>query len=99
MRTAARRFFNHQAVRRPLSVIVLALIDAVALAFGVLVPAYAAGDVVGVLVYLPVVLAVGLALFAAHDLYDRAARRRKPGALVGAVMWWAGLLAIRSVVF
>ena len=44
-------------------------------------------------------LAVGLALFAAQDLYDRAVARRNPAALIGAVMWWAGLLATGSVVY
>jgi exopolysaccharide biosynthesis polyprenyl glycosylphosphotransferase len=52
-----------------------------------------------VMAYLPVVLAVGLALFAAQDLYDRAATRRNPAALIGALMLWAGLLAIGSVVY
>ncbi len=101
MREAARRIFNVQAFRRPLSVTVLILIDAVALALGILVSAYLTGDgwIGEVTTSLPVVLAVGLALFAAHDLYDRAARRRNPGALIAAVMWWAGLLIIGSSVY
>jgi exopolysaccharide biosynthesis polyprenyl glycosylphosphotransferase len=101
LREAARRIFNVQAFRRPLSVTVLILIDAVALASGILVSAYLTGSgrVGEVTTSLPVVLAVGLALFAAHDLYDRAARRRNPGALIAAVMWWAGLLIIGSSVY
>jgi FlaA1/EpsC-like NDP-sugar epimerase len=69
---------------------------------GILVSAYLAGDVQveeATTLLLPVVLAVGLALFAAHDLYDRAVRRRNPGALIGAVLWWAGLLVIGSSVY
>jgi exopolysaccharide biosynthesis polyprenyl glycosylphosphotransferase len=100
VRETARRFFRFQAFRRLLSVVVLILIDAVALSVGVLDSAYFAGAGQQVLTtYLPIVLAVGLALFAAQDLYDRAAARRNPGALLGAVMLWAGLLIIGSVVY
>jgi exopolysaccharide biosynthesis polyprenyl glycosylphosphotransferase len=99
LREAARKLFNFHVIRRPLSVTVLILIDAAALALGILVSAYLTGAGQEVVVYLPVMLAVGLALFAAHDLYDRAAKRRNPGALIGAVMWWAGLLIIGSVVY
>src|SRR5919112_6621049 len=100
MRKTARRFFRFHAFRRLLSVVVLILIDAVALSVGVLDSAYFAGAGQEVLTtYLPIVLAVGLALFAAQDMYDRAASRRNPAALVGALMLWAGLLAIGSVVY
>jgi exopolysaccharide biosynthesis polyprenyl glycosylphosphotransferase len=99
LREAAKRLFRFYAFRRLLSVAVLAVIDAAALTLGVLVPAYLVGFGREVVSYLPVVLAVGLALFAAHDLYDRAVARRNPGALIGAVMWWAGLLIIGSVVY
>jgi exopolysaccharide biosynthesis polyprenyl glycosylphosphotransferase len=99
LREAARKLFNFHAIRRPLSVAALILIDSAALALGVLVSAYLVGAGQEVADYLPVMLAVGLALFAAHDLYGRAARRRNPGALVGAVMWWAGLLIIGSVLY
>jgi len=99
LREAARRLFNFHAIRRPLSVAVLILIDSVALTLAVLISAYLTGAGREVVAYLPVVLAVGLALFAAHDLYGRAAKRRNPGALVGAVMWWAGLLIIGSVIY
>jgi len=101
LREAARRLFRFHALRRLLSVAVLIFVDAAALSVGVLVSAYLVwGERIGeVLAYLPVVLAVGLALFAAQDLYDRALARRNPGALIGAVMWWAGLLVIGSVVY
>jgi exopolysaccharide biosynthesis polyprenyl glycosylphosphotransferase len=100
VRETARRFFRFHAFRRLLSVVVLILIDAVALSVGVLDSAYFAGAGQEVLTtYLPIVLAVGLALFAAQDLYDRAAARRNPGALLAAVMLWAGLLIIGSVVY
>ena len=99
MREAAKRLFRFYAFRRLLSVAVLAVIDAAALSLGVLVPAYLVGFGREVVSYLPVVLAVGLALFAAHDLYDRAVTRRNPGALIGEVMWWAGLLVVGSVIY
>src|SRR3954453_22535526 len=99
MREAARKIFNFHAFRRLLSVAVLILIDAAALSLATVVPAYLMGAGRGAVAYLPIVLAVGLAIFAAHDLYERAARRRNPGALIGAVLWWAGLLAIGSVVY
>src|SRR5918998_1444168 len=99
MREAARSLFRFHAFRRTLSVAVFILFDSATLALAVLVLAYLAGAGQEVVAYLPIMLAVGLALFAAHDLYNRAARRRNPGALVGAVMWWAGLLIIGSVGF
>ncbi|CAA9450566.1 MAG: Undecaprenyl-phosphate glycophosphotransferase [uncultured Rubrobacteraceae bacterium] len=99
MREAARRLFRFHAFRRLLSVVVLIFVDAAALSAGVLVTSYLTGAGQEILAYLPVVLAVGLALFAAQDLYDRAVARRNPAALLGAVMWWAGLLAIGSVVY
>ena len=100
MREAARRLFRFHAFRRLLSVVVLIFIDAAALSVGVLASSYLTGAGQEIVVsYLPVVLAVGLALFAAQDLYDRAIARRNPAALIGAVMWWAGLLVIGSVVY
>ena len=99
MREVTRRLLNFHALRRPLSAAVLVLIDSAALTLGVLVSAYLVGGGREIVAYLPVVLAVGLALFAAYDLYDRAARRRNPVALTGAVMWWAGLLTIGSVIY
>ncbi len=99
MREAARRLFNFHAFRRPLSVAVLMLIDAGALSSGVLVLAYLGGQVEEIITYLPVVLVVGITLFAANDLYDRAAGRRNPWAFAGALMLWAGLLVVGSVVY
>ena len=99
MRGVAKRIFSFHAFRRLLSVVILVLVDAAALSSGILTSAYFVGAGLGIMTYLPVVLVVGLALFAAHDLYDRAAGRRDPGALLGAVLWWAGLLVVGSVVY
>ena len=38
-------------------------------------------------------------VFAAHDLYDRARTRRDPGGLLGAVLSWAGVVVLGSVVY
>src|SRR5215208_4343974 len=87
LRETARRIFNLGAFRRPLSVAALILMDAAALVLAVLGSVYLVGedDQAGEVARssLPIMLAVGLALFAAHDLYDRASRRRNPGALIG----------------
>jgi exopolysaccharide biosynthesis polyprenyl glycosylphosphotransferase len=100
MREAARRLFRFHAFRRLLSVAVLIFVDAAALSAGVLASAYLMGaSQEAVVAYLPIVLAVGLALFAAQDLYDKALARRNPAALIGAVMLWAGLLIVGSVVY
>jgi len=99
LRRAARKLLYGEAIRRPLSVLVLLVLDAGALAAGSLLAAYLLGGLAEVLVALPILLALGLTIFWAHDLYDRAAARRNPGALVGALMWWAGLLVLGSVVY
>lgn len=44
-------------------------------------------------------LALGLAVFGALDLYDRAPRRRSPGALVGGLLLWAAVVSAGSVVY
>ena len=66
MKEAARRLFRFHAFRRLLSVGVLISIDVSALTIGVLTSAYLTGvDQLIVAAYLPIVLAVGIALFAA----------------------------------
>lgn len=88
-------------LRRSLSVATLLVLDAVSLALGLLVGLYLAGDgpVAAALGGAPVLLALGLAVFGALDLYDRAPRRRSPGALVGALLLWAGMAAVGSVAY
>src|SRR5829696_2021710 len=71
LRETARRIFNVRAFRRPLSMAVLILMDAAALALGVLGSVYLVGEdgQAGEVARssLPIMLALGLALFAAHD--------------------------------
>ena len=97
-----RKWFNTSAIRRPLSVLVLGGMDALALLFGLVAAAYLVrgGLFVGeVLVFGPILLALWIAIFAAHGLYERATTRRNQGALIGAVLWGAGLLTLGSVAY
>ena len=89
MRRVVKRLLGFYGMRRPLSILVLALVDALALVAGLA----SAGALVGgggrlaeVWPLLPIMLVVWLSVFAALDLYDRAAKRRNPGALIGTVM-------------
>ena len=90
------------AYRRPMSVLVLMLADAGGLLFGLVVAAYLVRRglfVEDVLLFAPILLTLWIAIFAAHDLYDRAHKRRKGGALLGAIFWGAGLLTFGSIVY
>ena len=93
---------NLHAFRRPLSVLALIAADAVGLLFGLAVAAYLVRGglfVEDVLLFGPILLAVWIAIFAAHDLYDRAHKRRKTGGLLAAIFWGAGLLTFGSIVY
>jgi len=90
-----------KALRRLLSIIVLALADAGALTVGTFGAAYTFdGTPVGEVADLaPLLLAAWVCIFAVFRLYDRAHNRRNPGALVGASLSWAGLVAIGSAIY
>jgi exopolysaccharide biosynthesis polyprenyl glycosylphosphotransferase len=90
-----------RALRRLLSIFVLALADAVALSVGLLGAAYTFGSVpVGEVRDLaPLLIAAWIGMFAVYRLYDRAHNRRNPGALVGAALSWAGLVAIGAAIY
>jgi exopolysaccharide biosynthesis polyprenyl glycosylphosphotransferase len=78
------------------------VLDTLALLAGLLLAGYLVGGTsrVGEVIYFaPVLLAVWVTIFAAHDLYDRAQSRRNPGALLGATLLGAGLLVFGSVVY
>ena len=47
----------------------------------------------------PLLLAAWISVFAALRLYDRASSRRNPGALVGAVLSWAGLVTLGAAIY
>jgi len=97
-----KQLFDFQALRRPLSVLVLMGADAAGLLFGLVVAAYLVRGglfVEDVLLFAPILLAIWGAIFAAHDLYDRAHKRRKGGSLLAAIFWGAGLLTFGSIVY
>ena len=102
MRRIIKRVLGFYGMRRPLSVLILALVDVLALLAGLGVAGYIVGGrgrPAEVVAFLPVMVVVWIAVFAAHDLYDRATRRRNPGALVGAILWGAGLLVFGSAIY
>ena len=90
-----------KALRRCMSVLVLALADGGALVLGLVGAAYLFGgaglDEIERLA--PLLLAAWISVFAALRLYDRAPSRRNPGALVGAALSWAGLVALGAAIY
>ena len=102
MRRVVKRLLGFYGMRRPLSILVLALVDVAAFLASLSFAGYVAGGggrLAEVLPLLPVMAVVWISVFAAHDLYDRASGRRNPGALIGAVMWGAGLLVFASALY
>ncbi len=102
MRDTLKKLLNVPVLRRFLSVAVLMLVDAGSLVAGVYGAGYlvGGGDRVGeVQALVPLLVGGWVVIFAAHDLYDRARIRRDPGALLGAVLSWAGLVVLGSVVY
>src|SRR3712207_991998 len=90
------------SLRRPLSVLTLMGIDALALLVGLEI---ANRLVVGenrteqILYFAPVILVVWLTIFTTYDLYGRAPKRQNPGALLGAISLGGGLLVIGSIIY
>lgn len=101
MKDTLKKLLNVPTLRRLLSVVVLIAVDAGALVVGVYAAEYlVGGDRVGeVQALVPLLVGGWIVIFAAHDLYDRARTRRDPGALLGAVLSWAGLVVLGSVVY
>src|SRR4028118_1814892 len=87
-----KKLLGLKPLRRSLSVLVLASLDAAALVLGLLgalrLPGVAAERVVSLA---PLLVGVWVVVFAAFRLYDRAPVRRNPGAFIGASFCWAGL--------
>ena len=92
----------NSSFRRPISILTLIAMDAFALFMGLLLAGYLVGDesrTEKIALFAPILLTVWLSIFAAYDLYDRAQTRRNPGALLGAILLGAGLLAFASVIY
>ena len=102
MKDTLKKLLNVPALRRSMSVVGLISIDIAALLVSFFGAEYlvGGGDRVGEILTLVPLLVVGwVVIFAAHDLYDKARTRRDPGALIGAVLSWAGLVVLGSVIY
>ena len=102
MKDTLKKLLNVSGLRRTMSVVVLISMDVAALLFSFFGSEYlvGGGDRVGEILTLIPLLVVGwVVIFAAHDLYDKARTRRNPGAIVGAVLSWAGLVVVGSVIY
>ncbi len=102
MRDILKKLLNVPALRRPVSVVVLIFIDVAALLAGLFGAEYLVGGVdrVGeITTLIPLLVGGWVVIFAAYDLYDKARTRRDPGALIGAVLSWAGLVVLGSVIY
>jgi exopolysaccharide biosynthesis polyprenyl glycosylphosphotransferase len=102
LRNTPKRLLGVKALRRSLSVVVLALLDGIALILGLLGGAYSSGGVLPVdedMGLAPLLLAAWISVFAILRLYDRAPIRRNPGALLGGALSWAGLVVLGAAIY
>jgi exopolysaccharide biosynthesis polyprenyl glycosylphosphotransferase len=101
LRDTLRKLSGVKALRRFLSVLLLVLADALALALGLAGAAHLFGGArLGEVENLaPLLLVAWISVFAVLRLYDRASSRRNPGALVGAALSWAGLVALGAAIY
>ncbi len=102
MRETLKKLLNIPALRRSLSVLVLIAMDVSALVLGLFGAEYLVGGgdrVAEIMTLVPLLAGGWVVIFAAHDLYDRARSRREPGAVIGAVLSWAGLVVLGSVIY
>ena len=96
-----KKLLGFKPLRRSLSVLVLASLDAAALLLGLMgALRLPGGDGTGRVVALaPLLVGVWVVVFAAFRLYDRAPVRRNPGAFIGASFCWAGLALAGAAVY
>jgi exopolysaccharide biosynthesis polyprenyl glycosylphosphotransferase len=99
LRDTPKMLLRVKALRRFLSILVLTLADGAALSLGMFGTAYTFGGVREVTDLAPLLLAAWICVFAVFHLYDRAHSRRNPGALVGAALSWAGLVALGAAIY
>ena len=99
-RNILKRLLGFKALRRSLSVLVLAALDAAALLSGLLGASWLAGeDGAGRGSLAPLLVGAWVVMCAAFRLYSRAPVRRNPGALIGASFCWAGLALAGAAVY
>jgi len=96
-----KKLLGFKSLRRSLSVVVLAALDAAALFSGLLGALRLPGDdgTDRVISLAPLLVGVWVVVFAAFRLYDRAPVRRNPGAFIGASFCWAGLVLAGIAVY
>ena len=96
-----KRLFGFKALRRSMSVLALAALDATALLCGLLVALRlpGGGEASRVVALAPLLVGAWVVVLAAFRLYDRAPVRRNPGALIGASSCWAGLALLGGAVY
>jgi len=96
-----KKLLGFKSLRRSLSVVVLAALDAAALFSGLLGALRLPGDdgTDRVISLAPLLVGVWVVVFAAFRLYDRAPVRRNPGAFIGASFCWAGLALAGTAVY
>ena len=102
VKSIAHRLLSLYALRRPLSILTLVVVDALALLAGFGLSSYLTGSDrwAEKLVYLaPILLTVWLMVFTAHRLYDRASKRRSTVALFSATLLSSVLLALGGALY
>ena len=96
----AKRLLGAKVLRRTLSVLALACVDAAALLLGLAGAVRLLGDRSDAVPGLaPLLVAAWVTMFAAFRLYDRAPVRRSPGGLIGGALSWAGLGVIGAAIY
>ena len=99
-RNILKKLLGFKSLRRALSVLVLATLDAAALLFGLLgALRLPGGGYERVISLAPLLVGAWVVVFAAFRLYDRAPVRRNPGAFIGASLCWAGLALAGAAVY
>jgi exopolysaccharide biosynthesis polyprenyl glycosylphosphotransferase len=90
------------ALQRPVTILILIMMDTIALLVGLVFAGYLAGGesrAIEVIRFAPILLMVWLAVFVAWDLYTLARNRRKPGKLLGAILSGTGLLIFATILY
>jgi exopolysaccharide biosynthesis polyprenyl glycosylphosphotransferase len=99
LRDILKKLLGLMPLRRSLSVLVLATLDAAALLFGLVCALRLPAGYERVVSLAPLLVGAWVVVFAAFRLYDRAPVRRNPGAFIGASLCWAGLALAGAAVY
>ena len=96
-----KKLLGFKPLRRSLSVLVLASLDATALLLGLMAALRLpdVGEAGRAISLAPLLVGAWVVIFAAFRLYDRAPVRRNPGAFIGSSFCWAGLALAGAAVY